>query len=82
MVVLYNFYLAWLFRIADRLGWRNGPECTTYVTRTDLAQLAKLSGFEVVRGSDILGKGIDRFSWKNVARLTSASSSAVIITES
>ena len=49
VVVLYNSYFAWLFRIADRLGLRNGPECTTFVTRTDLSQLAKLSGFEVVR---------------------------------
>jgi hypothetical protein len=49
VVVLYNSYFAWIYRIADRLGLRNGPQCTTFVTRTDLAQLAKLSGFEVVR---------------------------------
>lgn len=49
VVVLYNAYFAWMYRIADRLGLRNGPECTTFVTRTDLAQLARLSGFEVVR---------------------------------
>ena len=49
VVVLYNSYFAWLYRIADRLGLRNGPDCTTFVTRTDLAQLARLSGFEVVR---------------------------------
>jgi hypothetical protein len=49
VVVMYNSYFAWMYRIADRLGWRNGPQCTTFVTRTDLAQLARLSGFEVVR---------------------------------
>lgn len=49
IVVLYNAYFAWLFRLADRLGWRNGPKSTTFVTRTDLDQLALLSGFEVVR---------------------------------
>ena len=49
VVVLYNAYFAWIYRLADRLGLRNGPECTTFVTRTDLSQLAKLSGFEVVR---------------------------------
>src|SRR5687768_14772861 len=49
VVVLYNAYFAWFYRIADRLGLRYGPECTTFVTRTDLAQLARLSGFEVVR---------------------------------
>lgn len=49
VAVIYNSYFAWLFRLADRLGWRNGPKSTTFVTRTDLDQLAKLSGFEVVR---------------------------------
>jgi hypothetical protein len=49
VVVLYNAYFAWFYRIADRAGLRNGPECTTFVSRTDLAQLARLSGFEVVR---------------------------------
>lgn len=49
VVVLYNYYFAWIYRIDDRLGLRAGPECTTFVTRTDLAQLARLSGFEVVR---------------------------------
>jgi hypothetical protein len=49
VAVLYNAYLAWLFRIADRMGWRDGPRCTTFITRTDLLQLARLSGFEVVR---------------------------------
>jgi hypothetical protein len=49
VTVLYNSYFAWLYRLADRLGLRNGPDCTTFVTRTDLARLATLSGFEVVR---------------------------------
>jgi len=48
-VVLYNAYLAWLYRAADRLGLRDGPASTTFVTRTDLQQLARLSGFELVR---------------------------------
>ena len=49
VVVLYNSYLAWVYRLADRLGLRHGPKCTTFVTRTDLVQLARLSGFELVR---------------------------------
>lgn len=49
VVVVYNHYLAWAYRLADRMGFRNGPPCTTFVTRTNLGQLAKLSGFEVVR---------------------------------
>ena len=49
VAVLYNTYFAWLYRLLDRLGWRNGPPCTTFITRTDLEQIAHLSGFEVVR---------------------------------
>jgi len=49
VVVMYNSYFAWLFRLADRLGLRHGPESNTFVTRTGVRQLAKLSGFELVR---------------------------------
>ena len=49
IVILYNAYFEWLFRLADRLGWRQGPKTTTFVTRTDLHQLSRLSGYEVVR---------------------------------
>lgn len=49
VVVVYNSYFAWVYRLADRLGLRNGPPCTTFVTRAALAELARLSGFEVVR---------------------------------
>lgn len=53
VVVLYNAYLSWLFRIADRLGLRQGPELITFVTRTDLIQLARLTGFELVRSRPV-----------------------------
>jgi hypothetical protein len=49
VVVLYNPFFAWAYRIADRLGMRNSPPCSTFLTRRDLAQLANLSGFEIVR---------------------------------
>jgi hypothetical protein len=49
IVVLYNWYFAWLFRMADRLGLRQGPPFITFVTQTDMLQLARLSGFELVR---------------------------------
>ncbi len=49
LVVLYNAYLSWLFRLADRVGLREGPDLVTFITRRDLEQLARLSGFEVVR---------------------------------
>ena len=47
--VLYNPYLAWLYRLTDRLGLRDGPPATTFLTRVSLEGLARLSGFEVVR---------------------------------
>jgi Glycosyl transferase family 2 len=53
VVVLYNAYLSWLFRMADWLRLRQGPELTTFVTRTDLIQLARLAGFEVVRSRPV-----------------------------
>jgi hypothetical protein len=49
VVVLYNPFFAWAYRMADRLGMRNGPPCSTFLTRRDLVQLATLSEFEVVR---------------------------------
>ena len=49
VVALYNSYLAWLFRLADRFGLRQGPPIVTFITQADLQQLARLAGFEVVR---------------------------------
>jgi hypothetical protein len=49
IVALYNSYFAWLFRLADRLGLRQGPPIVTFITQADLEQLARLAGFELVR---------------------------------
>ena len=49
VVALYNWYFAWLFRLADRLGLRQGPPIVTFITQTDLEQLAQLAGFALVR---------------------------------
>lgn len=49
VVVLYNPYLGWLYRLAHRIGLRKGPEPTTFVTTTDLRNLARLAGYRVVR---------------------------------
>ena len=49
VVALYNSYFAWLFRLADRLGLRQGPPIVTFITQADLQQLARLGGFDVVR---------------------------------
>jgi hypothetical protein len=47
--VIYNPYLSWLYRLADRFGLRDGPPATTFLTRVSLEGLARLSGYEVVR---------------------------------
>ena len=49
VVVLYNWYFAWLFRLADRLGLRQGEPFITFITQSDLKQIARLAGFELVR---------------------------------
>ena len=49
VVVLYNWYFAWVYRLADLLGLRQGPPIATFLTHADLVQLARLSGFELVR---------------------------------
>lgn len=49
VLVLYNPYLSGLYRLADRTGLRSGPETTTFLTRSDLESLCRLSGLEVVR---------------------------------
>ena len=49
VAVLYNWYFAWLFRLADRLGLRQGEPFTTFITQSDLKQIARLAGFELVR---------------------------------
>jgi len=48
-VVLYNSYLRCLYQIATRFGLRKGELPTTFLTRIDLENLAKLSGFSIVR---------------------------------
>lgn len=49
IAVLYNPYFASMFRLASRLGLRAGDPPTTFVTYTDLENIARLSGFRVVR---------------------------------
>jgi hypothetical protein len=49
LLVLYNPYLRWLYTLANRVGLRAGDLPSTFVTRSDLENLARLSGFEVLR---------------------------------
>ena len=45
LAVSYNPYLRWLFSLAQRLGLREAELPTTFVTRSVLMGIAKLSGF-------------------------------------
>ncbi|MFV2057735.1 MAG: glycosyltransferase family 2 protein [Thiohalomonadales bacterium] len=47
--VMYNPYLSWLYTIATFFGLRKGPLPTTFITRTDLENILRLSKFELVR---------------------------------
>ena len=49
VVVAYNPYQSWLFELITKLGLRQGEPPSNYVTRTDLSNIARLSGYEVVR---------------------------------
>ncbi|MBT9582105.1 glycosyltransferase family 2 protein [bacterium] len=49
VLVSYNSYLTWAYRLAKWLGLRRDEIPATFITRTSLACLCKLAGFEVVR---------------------------------
>lgn len=52
-VVLYNPYLRWLYHAASRVGLREGPQPTTFVTEASFKNLTELSGLEVVRSRSV-----------------------------
>jgi hypothetical protein len=49
VAVMYNPYLRWAYHLANKFGIRQAQEPSTFVTSTDLRNIAKLAGFEVVR---------------------------------
>jgi hypothetical protein len=49
VVIVYNPYLAWLYRVANWLGVRRAEVPWTFVTMTDIRNLCDLAGFEIVR---------------------------------
>jgi hypothetical protein len=49
VVVLYNPYLRGAYYLTNRLGIRKGELPSTFVTRVDLENIAKVAGFEIVR---------------------------------
>lgn len=54
VIVAYNPYLWWLYKFASYVGIREGDMPTTFVTRLDLENIAKLAGFAIVK-SRIVG---------------------------
>lgn len=59
VVVSYNAYLGWLYKFANYTGLREGDMPTTFVTRVDLDNIAKLAGFSVVKA-----KVVGYFPWR------------------
>jgi hypothetical protein len=59
VVIAYNPYLSFVYRIATALGLRDPDPGATFVTMTDLRNIARLSRFEVVRA-----RPIAVFPWK------------------
>ena len=49
VLVLYNPYLSWLYKLANLLGLRSGEVPVTFLTRGDLESFARLSGYDIVR---------------------------------
>ncbi|MCU1381845.1 MAG: glycosyl transferase, family 2 [Acidobacteria bacterium] len=49
IAVVYNPYFAGIYRLAARLGFRAANPPSTFVTYTDLDNLARLSGYRIVR---------------------------------
>ena len=49
VAVLYNPYLRWAYFLANRLGIRKGELPSTFLTRTDLRNITRVSGFEIIR---------------------------------
>jgi glycosyl transferase family 2 len=49
IVVAYNPYLAWVYRLATWMGIRKSEVPPTFVTRADLENIAVLAGYQVTR---------------------------------
>jgi hypothetical protein len=49
VVVAYNPYFSWLYKLASHLGIRKDDSPSTFVTKNDLVNICLISGFKVVR---------------------------------
>lgn len=53
VVVAYNAYFGWLYQLANKLGLRKGAIPETFLTETDLSNIARLAGFEIVKARNV-----------------------------
>ncbi len=49
LVVAYNPYLSWLYRLANFLGFRRGELPSTFITQVDIQNLTRLAGYDFVQ---------------------------------
>jgi hypothetical protein len=49
VVVVYNSYFAWIYWLANALGIRNSDMPCTFLTESNVRNLSKLAGYEVVK---------------------------------
>ena len=54
VAVIYNSYFASIYQLASRFGFRADNPPSTFVTYTDLANLARLAGYRVVRTRTVI----------------------------
>ncbi len=48
-IIAYNPYLRWVYRVANALKIRQGPFPLCFLTKSDIHNLATISGFEVIQ---------------------------------
>ncbi len=49
IIVLYNPYLNWFYKLANKLGIRRGETATTFISRNNLENISRISGFSISR---------------------------------
>lgn len=53
VVVAYNAYFGWLYQLANMLGFRKAAIPETFLTETDLCNIARLAGFDIVKARNV-----------------------------
>lgn len=72
-LIAYNPYIAWLYRLGNKLGIRKDDVPTTFITEVDLRALAEISGFEIVKMKPLANFPIWLFGLDRVLNILLAS---------